>query len=211
MWDPAFESIATQRHWRLETMAKASCPMLDLPTINLAVDRKYTECDQWRGHIADRLQAEHPRLIVLSVTRRYGSGNLRTGLTSYNPAWIDGINRLVKQLRGTGAQVLVLGPIPDPQSITPDCLAAHLDDATACSPPKTKAVNQAGIAAETAATKAGGGQYADLTDLFCTADRCPAIVGNTLVYMDEAHVTLEYSRLMAPVLGLLSDRVLANG
>ena len=27
--------------------------------------------------------------------------------------------------------------------------------------------------------------YADLTDLFCTAARCPAIVGNTLVYIDK--------------------------
>ena len=66
----------------------------------------------------------------------------------------------------------------------PICLSGHLDDATACSPPRSTAVNQAGIAAESAATKAGGGQYADLTDLFCTADRCPVIVGNTLVYFD---------------------------
>ena len=100
----------------------------------------------------------------------------------------------MQQLRGTGAQVLVLGPIPDPQSVVPICLSGHLDDATACSPPRSTAVNQSGIAAEAAATKAGGGQYADLTDLFCTADRCPVIVGNTLVYLDENHLTLEYSR-----------------
>ena len=83
----------------------------------------------------------------------------------------------------------------------PICLSGHLDDATACSPPRSTAVNQSGIAAEAAATKAGGGQYADLTDLFCTADRCPVIVGNTLVYMDVSHLTFEYSRLLAPVIG----------
>ena len=60
-------------------------------------------------------------------------------------------------------------------------------------------MNQSGIAAESAATKAGGGQYADLTELFCTADRCPVIVGNTLVYFDRNHMTLEYSRALAPV------------
>ncbi len=48
-------------------------------------------------------------------------------------------------------------------------------------------MNEPGIAAESAATKAGGGQYADLTDLFCTAERCPAIVGNTLVYFDGSY------------------------
>ena len=40
-------------------------------------------------------------------------------------------------------------------------------------------------------TKAGDGQYADVTELFCTADRCPVIVGNTLVYLDKGHLTVE--------------------
>ena len=102
----------------------------------------------------------------------------------YNQAWFDGLTRLVQQLRGIGAQVLVLGPVPNPHKSVPICLSGHLDDATACSSPRSTAVNQPGIAAETAATKAGGGQYDDLTELFCTTDRCPVIVGNTLVYFD---------------------------
>ena len=68
----------------------------------------------------------------------------------------------------------------------------------------------AGIAAESAATKAGGGHYADLTELFCTTDRCPVIVGNTLVYQDKGHLTIEYSRLLAPAIGALADRALAH-
>nr|WP_232079493.1 acyltransferase family protein [Mycobacterium conspicuum] len=211
MWSPALQQVATQRHWRLETMAKAGCPLLDLPLINPALRREYTECDQWRGQIMARLQAEHPRLIVLSMTRRYGAGRLLSGFTSYDSASIDSLNRLVKQLRGTGAQVLVLGPIPDPLALAPNCLSVHLDDATACSPLRSKAVNQAGIVAESAAAKAGGGQYVDLTELFCTAERCPVIVGNTLVYMDETHITLSYSRVLAPVLGALADRALFPG
>ena len=211
MWNPAFREIATQRHWRLETLAKAACPLLDLPSINLRLSRKYTECSQWRSQVTARLQAEHPRLVVLTMTRGYGAGNLRTGLNPYDPAWIDSLNRVVKQLRGTGAQVLVLGPIPDPQPLVPDCLAIHLNDATACSLPRSKAVNQPGIATESAATKAGGVRYVDLTELFCTADRCPVIVGNSLVYLDEVHVSLQYSRLLAPVMGALADRALAHG
>lgn len=49
--------------------------------------------------------------------------------------------------------------------------------------------NEDGIAAETAAVTAAGGQYANLTDLFCTAARCPVIVGNTLLHMDKNHLT----------------------
>ncbi len=153
--------------------------MRDLP-LNIFATRTFTECEQWRGRIIARLQSEHPRLVVLGVSRH----ELGMSSAAYTPAWNDSLNRLVHQLRGTGADVLVLGPIPDLHSMVPDCLSLHLDDATACSSPRTTAVNESGVAAEANATKAGGGQYADITELFCTVDRCPPIVGNTLVYLD---------------------------
>ena len=211
MWNPAFQQVAEQRHWRLEMLTKAGCPLMDLPTASAQLHREYTECEQWRGQVIARLRAEHPRLVVISMLRGYGTGNGDPQrFTSYDPAWIDSLTRLVQQLRGTGAKVLVLGPTPDPRSVVPICLSGHLDDATACSPPRSTAVNEPGIAAESAATKAGGGHYADLTELFCTTDRCPVIVGNTLVYLDKEHLTIEYSRLLAPVIGALADRALAH-
>jgi peptidoglycan/LPS O-acetylase OafA/YrhL len=217
MWNPAFQQIAEQRHWRLEMLSKGACPLMDLPITNhlfSGLVERFEHCEQWRGQILARLRAEHPRLVVVGLWRGYGAGNGNgwlSGFTSYDPAWIDGLTRLVQQLRGIGAKVLVLGPTPDPQTYVPICLSGHLDDATACSPPRSTAVNEAGIAAESAATKAAGGQYADITKLFCTTDRCPVIVGNTLVYVDESHLTLEYSRLLAPVMGALTDRALADG
>ncbi|MCV7122511.1 acyltransferase family protein [Mycobacterium lacus] len=216
MWIPAFQQIAPQRPWRLETMAKMACPLMDLPTANHLVSglvEHFDRCGHWRAHIIARLRAEHPRLIVVSLFRGYVGSNSHgwlAGFTSYDAAWIDSLTRLVQQLRGTGAQVLVLGPIPHLNTSVPGCLSAHLDDATACSPPMSIAFNRPGIAAEAAATKAGGGQYVDLTELFCTANRCPVIVGNTLVYVDAGHVTLEYSRLMAPAFVALADRALAH-
>jgi peptidoglycan/LPS O-acetylase OafA/YrhL len=212
MWSPPFQQLAVQRHWRLETLAKAACPLQDLPITNPVLGRAYTECEQWRGQILARLQTERPRLVVLSVMRRYGAAyGWNSGFTSYDPAWIESLGRLVQQLRETGAKVLVLGPIPDPQSVVPDCLSSHLDEATACAQPKGKAVNGSGIAAEAAAITAGGGQYADLTELFCTTARCPVIVGNTLVYRDQNHVTDQYARVLEPAIGLLADRGLADG
>jgi peptidoglycan/LPS O-acetylase OafA/YrhL len=207
MWNPAFDPLAQQRHWRLETMGKVTCPLLDLPITSPYLGRTYTECEQWRGEILSRLQAERPRLIVLSMSRRYTADY---GFTPYSPQWLDSLTRMVTQLRATGATVLVLGPIPDPQSTVPTCVSAHLEDASACSQPTSAAVNQAGVKAEQTATSAAGGQYADLTALFCTADRCPVIVGNQLVYRDDNHVTVEYAQALAPVVAALVDRALST-
>ena len=208
MWNPAFQHLAEQRHWRLETLAKVTCPLQDLHITSPYLGREYTECEQWRAQIVNRLKAEHPRLVVLDMSRRYGAD---FGFTSYDPAWIDTLGRTVAQLRSIGAAVLVLGPVPDPGSSVPTCLSGHVDDATACAPARPVAVGDGGISAERAATTAGGGRYADLTDLFCTADRCPVIVGNTLVFRDDNHVTTEYAQLLTPVFGALADRALAGG
>jgi hypothetical protein len=213
MWTPAFQQIATDRHWRLEMLAKGACPLLDLPISNPLgrLAEMLAHCAEWRGQIIARMQAEHPRLIVLSLWRGYGADEELTGYQAYGPVWVDRVTRLVQQLKDTGAKVLVLGPIPAPHFVVPICLSGYLDDVPACTPQRSAAVNESGIAAEAAAAEAGSGQYADLTNLFCTAERCPVIVGDTLVYLDDNHMTLEYARLLAPALGALTDRALAHG
>ncbi|HEX9178339.1 MAG TPA: acyltransferase family protein [Mycobacterium sp.] len=205
MWNPAFEPLAQQRHWRLETLGKVTCPLMELPITSPYLGRQYTECEQWRTDVLNRLAAERPRLIVVSMSRRYGAD---FGFTSFDPAWVNGLSRLVSRLRATGAAVLVLGPIPDPLTTVPTCVSGHLNDAQACSPPRSEAVNDAGNATEAAATTAAGGQYADLTSLFCTTDRCPVIVGNNLVYRDDNHVTIEYAQALGPVIGAIADSAL---
>lgn len=38
----------------------------------------------------------------------------------------------------------------------------------------------------------------DLTDRFCIQGRCPAVIGNVLVYLDNNHVTADYSKSLSP-------------
>jgi peptidoglycan/LPS O-acetylase OafA/YrhL len=208
MWQPAMEDVAAQRGWRLETLAKVTCPLFDLPINSPYLDREYTECEQWRGQIMDRLRAEHPALIVLGTAHHYGQD---FGFTVYSRQWTDALTRTVAELRSTGATVLVLGPVPNPRMNVPTCLSGHLDSAAACGLPRAGALDDAGVAAEAAATAAGGGQYADVSAFFCTADRCPVVVGDRLVFRDDNHITVQYARWLSPVLGALVDRALPGG
>ncbi|WP_420540840.1 acyltransferase family protein [Mycolicibacterium septicum] len=206
MWQPALETAAQQSHWRLDTFAKVTCPPMKLPILSPYLGREFTECKQWRADVLTRIAKERPALIVLDMVRRYGAD---FGFVSYDQTWLDGLTRLVSQLRGTGARVLVLGPVPDPHTTVPTCLSAHMDDASACAPDRPVAVNDKGIAAETAAVQAGGGQYARLDQYFCTDRRCPVIVGNTLVFRDDNHITAEYAQLLSPVMAHLAESALA--
>jgi hypothetical protein len=207
-WYPAIEPLAEQRHWRLDVLAKATCPfLLDLPTRSPFLGRVFTECGQWRATVLSRLKADHPVLVLLAMSRRYGAD---FGFTSYDPAWLAALTRTVSTLRAAGSTVLVLGPVPDPKIWAPACLSDHLDSATACIPHRATAVNARGTAAEAAATRAGGGRYADLTDLFCTAEACPLIVANDLVYRDDNHITVEYAAVLAPVIAAEIDGALGG-
>ena len=140
------------------------------------------------------------------MSRRYGAD---FGFTAFDAAWIKTLAALVSDLRATGARVLVLGPVPDPHTVVPVCLSAHLGDALACAPDRGEGLDDAGIAAEAAAVRGGGGQYANLADMFCTAQLCPVVVGSDLVFRDDNHVTSSYAQRLAPVLGLLVTRALA--
>ena len=183
-----------------------------LPVFNATLREQYRQCDQWRTNVATRLKAERPRLIVLAVSRQYGKRyDYTSSYDAYDPTWTSKLDEQVREFRATGANVLVLGSIPNPLLWVPNCLSVNLDNATACSPLRSAAVNKTGIAAEMTATQSGGGHYADISDLFCTAEICPAIVGNTLVYRDFNHATNRYIMQLAPVLGALADLTLVEG
>lgn len=189
------------------TMAKVTCPLQDIEINSPYLGRQYTECEQWRQEALDRLADEGPRLVVLSMSRRY-SGDF--GFTSYDPAWIESLAALVEKLRTTtGARVLVLGPAPDPGTDVPVCLSGSLDDVLACAPQRANALNADGIAAESQATADGGGQYADVSELFCTAQVCPLVVGNELVFRDDNHLTVSYARALAPALDVIAEQAMA--
>ena len=129
--------------------------------------------------------------------RRYGAD---FGLVTYDQAWLHSLTGLVQRLRGTGASVLVLGPVPDPQPTVPTCLSAHPNNAMECSPARSVALTTTVLPPKRPRLRPGGGKYADLSELFCTAERCPVIVGNTLVYRDDNHVTIEYAQVLAELL-----------
>lgn len=207
-WFPTLEHIAQQRQWRLETFTKTTCPLLiDLPIHSPYLAREYTECEQWRTKILDRIQAQRPTLVILGMSRRYAQD---FHFTTYGTQWLTSLTRTVAQIHATGATVLVLSPVPDPLTSIPTCLSAHLDSASACAPDRTSAINTAGIKAEQAATAAGGGYYADLTSLFCSPSRCPVIVGDNLVFRDDNHLTTSYAQWLAPVISAQIDDVMVS-
>jgi peptidoglycan/LPS O-acetylase OafA/YrhL len=216
MFNPAFATLAAVRGWRLEMMSKAACPIVDLPLTGHfnTLAEETTHCTLWRNEIHARIRAERPRLVVLSSAASYGADGTSIwglrGFDPYNSAWIGKIADFVRELHENGSQVLVLGEVLGPLMAPLVCLSANLADPAACAYSTWDPAFEPGREAEAAAVEAAGGQYADLTPLFCIDRRCPVIIGNTAVFYDPGHLTHEFSELVAPAMGALSDRALAH-
>jgi hypothetical protein len=215
MFNPAFEALTEKRGWRLLRLSKVACPIVDLPStthFNSAAEG-FSRCAHWRAGIMDRLRAERPTLVVVSSARAYGNEGLgiwgQPGFNNFDAGWVGGLGRFTAEMRALGSQVLVLGPTPGATGLVPVCLSAHMDDPLACAFPVPRWVSPAGIAAERDAVEGSGGQYADITELFCARGKCPVIVGNAMVFYDSGHLSREYSLTLSPVMGALADRALA--
>ena len=207
MWFPALDAAANRFGWRLITWTKATCPPFPLPIISPVLGRTFTECDEWQQNVLDQIQAIHPALVVLGVARHYTN---IYGFTPYSPVWLSGMGKEVAAIRSTGAEAMVIGPVPKPPFDVPGCLSAHLTSATACTVPAAIGLNASGIAAEQAVVTANGGTYLDTRPWFCTTTTCATMVDNLVVYRDDNHITQTYVSFLAPAVEPALQRAMSG-
>ena len=208
MWFPALDQVAQANQWRLEALTKVTCPPVELSIFSPDLGRQYRECDQWRANMLQRIRVERPALVVLGTARHYSD---LYHFKIYGPQWTSGLAKEVKEIRATGARVVVLGPAPKPTLDVPDCLSAHLSNAVACLSSRSDAVNAAGVRAERQAVLGAGGSYLDITPWLCTQQSCAVMVGNLLAYRDDNHLSTTFTRWVSPVLGSALQETIRTG
>lgn len=195
-WFPALEAISSEQHWRLVDFTKSACPPVQ---VTIAA---YPQCSTWRASAEAQIAALDPTLVVVSWARLDEPTALRSPTTtSGTTSWGEGAEATFAFLRSHSQHVLFISDTPTMSEDVPDCLSGHLGDAAACATPRGKALQLPTIKQEDAAAAADeGAEVLDPTSWFCTRTECPAVVGNIVVYRDDAHMTPEYSRFLAPVL-----------
>ena len=201
-WFPALDEYANTNHWRFVDLTKATCPPVLIPIYSPVLGREFTECEQWRTQSIARIRAEHPALVIVDAARHYGP---EYNFKVYSAQWLSGLAQTVRELRATGARVLVFGPVAKPGGDVPDCLSIHLDDAQACAVPRGAAVNYLGSRAEQAAVEGAGGYYVPTAPWVCSKESCPVIAGNLLMYRDDNHLTDTYAKWLEPLVAASID------
>ena len=193
-WLPALDAMAKKLNWRVVSWTKAACPVADLTVHNSALGRDYTECTTWRGRTMTRIAKIYPDIVIVSQSDSV------IGTQFSNSAWGDKTVQTLSRLTAKKLQVAYVLDTPMPQADVPECVATHLDNVGACNLSRSRsALYQGRRAALQAALTANGITAVDPNRWFCTTSKCPAVVGNILVYRDGSHMTAAYSDWLAPM------------
>jgi hypothetical protein len=193
-WFPALDVAATGLGYRLDTFTKSRCRSED--TLAAWSSDDNAQCATWREAVLAELVANPPDVIVLA--------NHLGPSPDKDPAkmeadWEEGLSHILKRLPKS-SQVIMLADTPEFPSSPVLCLSSHLDDAGECAVPRSRAFNTSIRNAQDAAAVETGAKVLDFNDYFCDATECPAIIGSTLVYSDEHHVTATWSERLGGVL-----------
>jgi peptidoglycan/LPS O-acetylase OafA/YrhL len=179
--------IAQQHNWQIITIVRGACPF---STASEVVPDE-PDCLAWNAAAADEIIAMRPDAVVTLATR-----DARVGQTEQTPV---GFVEQWRKLDAEGIPVLALRDNPRFDHSVPDCVQTHPDDLDGCG------VDRAEIYAPTPPWTdlpdvPSNVTFVDIADAVCDAERCPPVIGNVLVYMDDNHLTATYSTSMSDLL-----------
>ncbi|MCH7232368.1 acyltransferase [Glycomyces sp. L485] len=183
-WLPAVEAAAERQGWHVVTFIKNACIIAtEQPNMDQG---RYRSCAEWNDDAVDAIVEIEPDLVFT-----YGSRVGYDAVESF-PAYTE----RYAQLRESGAAIVAVRDTPSPRFDIPTCV--DLDGPASCAVdrdsyyPDPDAFDRLDVP--------DGVHKADLIDYICTAVDCPPVVGNVLVYRDDAHLTNTYAATLAPYL-----------
>jgi hypothetical protein len=180
MWLPAFNAIAQQEGWKLIPLISFGCD-----AIYWGAGNRGGNCATWFNWAAGEINGLHPGVVVL--------GSWDIGAEN---AWAAGLRFGVQALKPSGARIVLMEDAPGLAENPIDCLGAPGATLKTCTfglPQVVIAHNalEEGIAASTGAT------YVEVLPWFCWSGLCPTVVGSTVAYADQTHMTAVYSLQLA--------------
>ncbi|GAA4776155.1 acyltransferase family protein [Microbacterium gilvum] len=199
---PALARVAEEEGYLLRTYLKSGCRSLETEA---GWEDARPDCAQWREEALTALEADPPDVVVLASHVPPMPGRDPATLQG---RWEAGVAAVLDRLPEESRPVLVQDN-PGLAFSAPLCLSSHLSSAASCGAERDEALNAPVRAAIARVGEAAGAPVVDTVDLMCDAERCPAIIGATLVYSDDHHLTATFAAQLAPAIGAGIEEALA--
>jgi len=185
VWATPILSLADKYGWRVEAITKGYCPVTVGPASGLSEG-----CLDFDKDTLKKVLEMKPDLVVTTSTWTDPDPN---AVEFMDPGWVPPI----KSINDAGIPVVALRDTPRMHEAVPACLERNLDNYTACG--STTAENYLDASPDAAvAAQLPGTKFLDFSRFFCPDKRCPAVIGNVMVYKDDNHITRTYMESLTP-------------
>lgn len=184
-WMPAFQTVAEQNQANQVALLLGACPFSEPDA------RNSQQCADFNQKASEYAKNLSPDLVVTVATEASPS--------SPDERMVSGWDEAVIELADSGIPVLGLRDNPRYDFNIAECALTSNDPTQDCALPVSEvlAPEPPYQAALDAGYYPGLVSFLDMTDLLCPNGLCQPVIGNMMVYLDDNHVTKDYSASMA--------------
>jgi hypothetical protein len=184
MWLPAVLEMARHDHWAVVPLVRLGCTPWKWPA-----GSEEGACQDWYRWAIGQIRRLHPRVTLLG-------GSIDQQPTPTTRAAIEGVVAAAQALRGVG-RVVVVG---DPEGLDRDpvdCVLSRHASMRTCT--TTWPAQSLELYDEVArrVTRLGVG-FLRTRGFVCFDRRCPTVIGRTIAWADNSHMSAAYSAEVAP-------------
>ena len=198
---PALDTVATERHWKIESFAKSSCP------VSFAVRFQVNAaCVEWSSAVVERLASDSDidLIVYTNSTAVYSIDTSEPNLLT-----ADDLDDSIGALAGAGHPLVVLRDPPGTHWVDVGCIAGSPLKNDPCATDRSLVVTQDILVTAAADHDV---QVIDNTRFFCDDLLCHAVIGGLVVYGDAyGHMTTTFAKTLGPYLAVELETALSVG
>jgi peptidoglycan/LPS O-acetylase OafA/YrhL len=192
----ALEPLVDQGRITADMFVMGECAWSTAPSADSEIGQ---QCTRWRARVYPYLSAHAEDYDVILTTARLVT------LLGTREARVRGLSQAWRAVTSQGVPVGVVRDNPgvdDPSDNPNLCLAkvAVAQANASCAFTRTANVDRWFDALSAAQARTPGTTLIDLTDLMCSDEQCPVVIGGVDVYSDGNHLTRTFARTLAPYL-----------
>lgn len=187
MYVGAINPLIEKNDWEVFTIRRPGCPF----SVNSELIKGSQGCVDWNAALIEELKDLKPDAVVTMSTYQ-----VRKGLTERTP---PGFVEQWRKLERAGIPVVAFRDNPRYGFEPTNCANEKGPDAPECAGLRSEFYQEVSPY-ERIPNMPSNVAFIDTSDLFCDQrGKCPPIIGNVRVYMDDNHITGTYMKTMAPI------------
>jgi len=195
----AYRNIAEALNWRIEVAGHAGCYFTSADQQQHG-PADLDACTAWKGAVTTYLNSSGPFDAIIVTNATTNPPLLEVAGESLEQTTVRGLVEAWTSVTDRRTPILAIRDNPVALPGTTECVIQYrLAAGDECSIPRSEALSSYDGQLD-ASKLVSNTAVIDLTDLYCTPDVCPAVIGNTIVYRDANHLTASYAATLAPYL-----------